>query len=124
MQDFWVKKIDKHEVNVYLVNTGWSGGEYGIGKRMSIKATRTCINAILDGSINKCEFENFDIFNILIPKELNGVETKLLNPINAWADKKRYAELKLNLAKRFIENFKRYEDVKEGVEFAKAGPNL
>ena len=91
---------------------------------MSIKATRTCINAILDGSINKCEFENFDIFNILIPKELNGVETKLLNPINAWADKKRYAELKLNLAKRFIENFKRYEDVKEGVEFAKAGPNL
>ena len=118
------EKIDKHEVNVYLVNTGWSGGEYGIGKRMSIKATRTCINAILDGSINKCEFENFDIFNILIPKELNGVETKLLNPINAWADKKRYAELKLNLAKRFIENFKRYEDVKEGVEFAKAGPNL
>ncbi|MDU5325669.1 phosphoenolpyruvate carboxykinase (ATP) [Campylobacter ureolyticus] len=118
------EKIDKHKVNVYLVNTGWSGGEYGIGKRMSIKATRTCINAILDGSINKCEFENFDIFNILIPKELNGVETKLLNPINAWADKKRYAELKLNLAKRFIENFKRYEDVKEGVEFAKAGPNL
>ncbi|NLK67316.1 MAG: phosphoenolpyruvate carboxykinase (ATP) [Campylobacteraceae bacterium] len=118
------EKIDEHKVNVYLVNTGWSGGEYGVGKRMSIKATRACINAILDGSINKCEFENFELFNIAIPKELDGVETKLLNPKNAWEDKARYDELKKNLAERFIKNFKRYEDVKEGVEFAKAGPAL
>ncbi|WP_326833109.1 phosphoenolpyruvate carboxykinase (ATP) [Campylobacter portucalensis] len=118
------EKIDKHGVNVYLVNTGWSGGEYGVGKRMSIKATRSCINAILDGSINECEFENFEPFNIAIPKALEGVETRLLNPINAWEDKARYNELKENLAKKFIENFKRYEDVKEGVEFAKAGPKI
>lgn len=118
------EKIDKHNSNVYLVNTGWSGGEYGVGKRMSIKATRACINAILDGSIQKCEFENFDTFNLRIPKELNGVETKLLNPINAWSDKEKYKEIKANLAKRFIENFKRYEDVPEGVEFAKAGPAI
>lgn len=118
------EKIDKHGVNVYLVNTGWSGGEYGVGKRMSIKATRSCINAILDGSIKNCEFENFDTFNLAIPKTLEGVDTKLLNPINAWSDKEKYKTTKANLAKRFVENFKRYGDVPEGIEFAKAGPSI
>ena len=116
------EKIDKHGVNVYLVNTGWSGGAYGVGKRMSIKATRACINAILDGSITKCEFENFDKFNFAIPKELDGVETKLLNPINTWTHPAEYNISRDKLAKMFVENFKRYEDVKEGVEYAKAGP--
>ena len=116
------EKIDKHEVNVYLVNTGWSGGAYGIGKRMSITATRACINAILDGSIQKCEFENFEKFNLAIPKSLDGVETNLLNPINTWADKNEYIAARDNLANMCISNFKRYEDVAEGVQFAKAGP--
>ena len=115
------EKIDKHDVNVYLVNTGWSGGAYGVGKRMSIKATRACINAILDGSIQKCEFENFEKFNLAIPKSLDGVETNLLNPINTWADKNEYIAARDNLANMFISNFKRYEDVAEGVPFAKAG---
>ncbi|QCD44838.1 phosphoenolpyruvate carboxykinase (ATP) [Campylobacter mucosalis] len=118
------EKIDKHGVSVYLVNTGWSGGAYGVGKRMSIKATRACINAILDGSIKNCEFENFDKFNLAIPKELSGVETKLLNPINTWANQDEYIAQRDKLATMFSENFKRYEDVKEGVEFAKAGPKL
>ena len=118
------EKIEKHNVNVYLVNTGWSGGAYGVGKRMSIKATRACIDAILNGSILKCEFENFDKFNIAIPKSLNGVETKLLNPINTWQDKELFIKTKERLAKMFVENFNRYEDVKEGVIFAKAGPKL
>lgn len=116
------EKIDKHNVSVYLVNTGWSGGAYGTGKRMSIKATRACINAILDGSIKKCEFENFEKFNFAVPRELAGVETKLLNPINTWANADEYVATRAKLAAMFIENFKRYEDVKEGVEFAKAGP--
>ncbi|MDL0088570.1 phosphoenolpyruvate carboxykinase (ATP) [Campylobacter sp. PS10] len=118
------EKIDKHGVSVYLVNTGWSGGAYGVGKRMSIKATRACINAILDGSIKNCEFENFDKFNLAIPKELSGVETRLLNPINTWANSDEYIAQRDKLASMFSENFKRYEDVKEGVEFAKAGPKL
>ncbi|WP_145914713.1 phosphoenolpyruvate carboxykinase (ATP) [Campylobacter iguaniorum] len=118
------EKIDKHGVNVYLVNTGWSGGAYGVGKRMSIKATRACINAILDGSITKCEFENFDKFNLAIPKALDGVETNLLNPINTWTSKDEYISSRDKLAAMFVENFKRYEDVAEGVSFAKAGPNL
>ncbi|MBR8462489.1 phosphoenolpyruvate carboxykinase (ATP) [Campylobacter sp. faydin G-105] len=116
------EKIDRHNVNVYLVNTGWSGGAYGVGKRMSIKATRACINAILDGSITKCEFEKFDKFDLAIPKKLDGVETKLLNPINTWNDSAEYVATREKLAKMFVKNFKRYEDVKEGVEYAKAGP--
>ena len=116
------EKIDKHGVSVYLVNTGWSGGAYGVGKRMSIKATRACINAILDGSIKKCKFENFEKFNLAIPKELAGVETKLLNPINTWENKDEYVATRDKLAGMFEANFKRYEDVKEGVEYAKAGP--
>ncbi|WP_038815787.1 phosphoenolpyruvate carboxykinase (ATP) [Campylobacter jejuni] len=118
------EKIEKHEVNVYLVNTGWSGGSYGVGKRMSIKATRACINAILDGSIAKCEFENFEVFNLAIPKALEGVESTLLNPINTWSDKNAYAETRDKLAYMFVQNFKRYEDVKEGIEFSKFGPKI
>ena len=118
------KKIDKHGVSVYLVNTGWTGGSYGVGKRMSIKATRACVNAILDGSIKQCEFENFELFNLAIPKALQGVETQLLNPINTWADKNAYKAARDKLARMFVENFKRYEDVSEGVEFSKFGPSV
>jgi phosphoenolpyruvate carboxykinase (ATP) len=118
------EKIDKHQVNVYLVNTGWSGGAYGVGKRMSIKATRACINAILDGSIRKCEFDIFEKFDFAIPKELDGVETKLLNPINTWQSADEYKAMRDKLAVMFKENFKRYEDVREGVEYAKAGPKI
>ncbi|WP_173391337.1 phosphoenolpyruvate carboxykinase (ATP) [Lebetimonas sp. JH292] len=118
------EKIDKHGVNVYLVNTGWTGGPYGVGKRMSIKDTRACINAILDESIKNAEFEILPVFNLAMPKELAGVNTKVLNPRNTWADKKAYDEQLKKLANMFIENFKRYEDVKEGKEYEKAGPKL
>ena len=110
--------------NLSLVNTGWSGGSYGVGKRMSIKATRACINAILDGSIAKCEFENFEVFNLAIPKALEGVDNVLLNPINTWEDKNAYIETRDKLALMFMQNFKRYEDVKEGVEFSQFGPRI
>jgi phosphoenolpyruvate carboxykinase (ATP) len=69
------EKIDKHNVNVYLVNTGWTGGSYGVGKRMSIKNTRACINSILDGSINS-NFEILPIFNLAIPTTLDNVDTE------------------------------------------------
>ncbi|MFX3626626.1 phosphoenolpyruvate carboxykinase (ATP) [Campylobacter sp. LH-2024] len=118
------EKIDQHGVNVFLVNTGWTGGSYGIGQRMSIKATRSCINAILNGSINDCEFENFEVFNLAIPKNITGVESLLLNPINTWKNQEEYCLKRNELAKMFIENFKRYEDVKEGLEFSKFGPKI
>ncbi|MCX2682985.1 phosphoenolpyruvate carboxykinase (ATP) [Campylobacter sp. MIT 21-1685] len=118
------EKISKHKVNVYLVNTGWSGGSYGVGERMSIKTTRACINAILNGSIQECEFDIFDIFNLQIPKSLEGVESRLLNPINTWKEKNEYIKTRDELARMFVKNFKRYEDVKEGIEYSKFGPTI
>src|SRR6056300_353440 len=103
------QKIDKHKVNVYLVNTGWTGGAYGVGKRMSIKNTRACINGILDGSINESEFDETLTFRFAVPKTLNGVATEVLNPRNAWADKEAFDKQRDKLAKMFIDNFKKYQ---------------
>ena len=116
------EKIDKHNVDVYLVNTGWTGGSYGTGKRMSIKATRACINAILDGSINECEFATIPVFNIQVPKALDGVPTEILNPRETWQDKSAYDATRDELAKMFIENFKKY--ITPDSDFSKAGPKL
>ncbi|WP_458701146.1 phosphoenolpyruvate carboxykinase (ATP) [Sulfurospirillum sp. 1307] len=116
------EKIDKHNVEVYLVNTGWTGGAYGVGKRMSIKATRTCINAILDGSINDSEFEKMPIFDVLVPKSLEGVDSNILNPRNTWEDKDEYDKTAKKLASMFIENFKKY--ITEDSDFSGAGPRL
>ncbi len=118
------EKIEKHNVNVFLVNTGWTGGAYGVGKRMSLKATRACIDAIMDGSIHESEFDTTDVFGLSFPTTLHGVEDKVLNPKNAWEDKEAYLETRNNLAKLYIENFKKY--LKEDAEFdySVAGPKL
>ena len=118
------RKIDQHKVNVYLVNTGWTGGAYGVGSRMSIKNTRACINAILDGSINESEFEILPIFNLKIPKTLKGVDTEVLNPRNTWKDKESYDETKKKLASMYIKNFKKYLTLESEFDFTAAGPSL
>jgi phosphoenolpyruvate carboxykinase (ATP) len=118
------EKIDKHKVNVFLVNTGWSGGVYGVGKRMSIKATRSCINAILNGSINDSEYEILDVFNLQIPKTLEGVDSAILNPRNVWSDKSKYDETRVKLAEMFIKNFKKYMTADSKFDYSKAGPKL
>lgn len=116
------EKILEHSVDVYLVNTGWSGGSYGIGKRMSIKATRACINAILDGSINDCEFEAIPVFNIEVPKALTGVPTEILNPRQTWENKSLYDATRDELAQMFIDNFKKY--ITPDSDYSSAGPKL
>ena len=119
------EKIDKHNVNVYLVNTGWTGGPYGIGKRMSIKDTRACINGILNGSINNAEFETLPIFNLQIPKKLEGVaDNNVLNPRNTWDDKEAYDQKLKELASMFIENFNRYNNSGSEFDYSIAGPKL
>ena len=119
------EKIDKHNVNVYLVNTGWTGGPYGVGKRMSIKDTRACINGILNGSINDAEFETLDVFNLQIPKSLDGIaDNSILNPRNTWEDKEAYDKALRELAAMFIENFKRYNDSGSEFDYSAAGPKL
>ncbi len=118
------EKIEKHNVDVYLVNTGWTGGAYGVGKRMDLKATRACINAILDGSIKESEFDKTDVFGLYFPKTLKGVDSKILNPKNAWKDKDEYVRTRNHLAKLFIENFKKYQKADADFDYSKAGPKL
>jgi phosphoenolpyruvate carboxykinase (ATP) len=117
-------KIDKHKVNVFLVNTGWSGGVYGVGKRMSIKATRGCINAILDGSINRSDYDTLDVFNLQIPKSLDGVDSAVLNPRKTWSDAAQYDKTRVKLAQMFIENFKKYVTDNAEFDYSQAGPKL
>jgi len=116
------KKMEEHGSSAYLVNTGWSGGGYGVGKRMSIKATRAIIDAILDGSLDNAEFENFPIFNMEIPKAVEGVETNLLNPRNTWEDKDSYDVTLRKLGDMFLKNFKTFTDTEEGKTLESAGP--
>ena len=118
------EKIDKHGANVYLINTGLNGGGYGVGKRMSIKSTRACITAILDGSIEKSEFKDMPIFGIKIPMSLNGVESEILDPRNTWSDKAAYDAEASKLAGLFVKNFDRYKDSPSGVEYSKFGPKI
>ncbi len=118
------EKIDKHGVHVYLVNTGWTGGAYGVGKRMSIKDTRACINAILDGSINESEFDLTRTFRLNVPKTLGDIDPDLLNPRNAWPDKEEFDTERDKLAAMFIENFHRYDDKGGEFDYASAGPQL
>ena len=116
------EKIEKHNVNVYLVNTGWTGGAYGTGSRMSIKNTRACINGILDGNIEDSEFDTLPIFNLSIPKTLEGVDTEVLNPRNTWEDKASYDKAAHNLADMYRENFKKYLTEDSDFDFTASGP--
>jgi len=116
------EKMEKYGVNAYLVNTGWVGGGYGVGNRMSIKDTRACVNAILDGSIEKAEFDQTRWFRLSIPKALPGVNSKVLNPRNAWPDAEAFDQTAHKLAGMFIENFKKYLKADEEFDFTAAGP--
>ncbi len=119
------EKIDKYGAHVYLVNTGWTGGPYGVGKRMSIKDTRACIDGILNGSINHAEFETLDIFNLAIPKTLDGIaDNGILNPKNTWANKEDYDATLTKLAGMFDKNFHRYDDNGGEFDFSAAGPKV
>jgi len=115
------EKIDEHDVNVYLVNTGWTGGKYGVGYRMSIKDTRACINAILDGTINDSEFNTTKTFRLNVPKTLGNIDPEILNPRNAWANKDEFDATRDELAEMFIENYNRYQDG-DHEDFSPYGP--
>jgi len=116
------EKIDEHNVNVYLVNTGWTGGAYGTGKRMSIKDTRSCINGILDGSILESEFTTTKTFRFNVPKTLGTIDPKVLNPRDAWEDKDEFDKSRDQLANMFIDNFKKYLTEDSDFDFTAAGP--
>lgn len=115
-----VKKMEKHGATAYLVNTGWNG----TGKRISIKDTRGIINAILDGSIDKAPTKNLPIFNLETPTALPGVDPKILDPRDTYADRKEWDDKAADLAGRFIKNFEKYTDNAHGKSLVAAGPQL
>ncbi len=103
------EKIETHNVNCWLVNTGWTGGPYGEGKRMDISHTRAMINAALDGSLEKVEMRADPIFHIQVPASCPGVPSEALDQKSTWKDKTKYDEKAEYLAKLFNENFKKFE---------------
>jgi phosphoenolpyruvate carboxykinase (ATP) len=101
------RKIDEHNVDCWLVNTGWTGGPYGVGHRMAIAHTRAMVNAAIEGRIpNEYETERF--FGLSVPTSVPGVPNEVLNPRNAWADKAAYDEQARKLSQLFYDNFKRF----------------
>src|SRR6185436_6652301 len=103
----------------WLVNTGWTGGKYGVGKRMPIKETRALLNAALDGSLNNVEFRKDPNFGFEVPVAVPGVDTSILDPRSTWADKGEYDRTAAKLVDLFIENFAQFADqVDEGVRQA------
>ena len=104
------KKMQEHKVNVWMINTGWTGGPYGIGNRMKLKYTRAMITASLEGKLDSVQFENDPIFGMAIPKACPNVPAEILNPRNTWTDKTAYDGKAKYLASLFIKNFEKYKD--------------
>lgn len=118
------EKIKKHNVNVWLVNTGWNGGPYGVGKRIKIAFTRAMVRAAIDGKLQNVAMTNFPNFNLSIPASCPDVPAEVLNPRNTWQDKAAYDEQAKKLTTMFAKNFKSFEkDVPEEVRSAGPKPN-
>ncbi len=103
-------KIDKHGSKVWLINTGWTGGAYGVGSRMKLSYTRRMVTAILKGELDDVETFTEPFFNLAIPKEVKGVPSEILNPRDTWEDGEKYDAQAAKLVGMFIENFKQFED--------------
>ncbi|MDN6182830.1 MAG: phosphoenolpyruvate carboxykinase (ATP) [Staphylococcus equorum] len=100
--------IDEHDVDVYLVNTGWTGGQYGLGRRISLNYTRQMVNQAITGQLSEIEYIKDDMFGLDIPLEIEGVPQTLLNPINAWSKPEAYREQAQDLINRFKHNFEKF----------------
>ena len=113
------KRIAEGGAQCWLVNTGWTGGKYGVGNRMPIKATRALLNAALDGSLNDAEFRKDPNFGFDVPVAVEGVDSAILDPRSTWADKDEFDRTAQKLVRLFIENFAEFEaHVDEGVRRA------
>ena len=115
--------VEKYKSNVWLMNTGWSGGKYGVGKRMSLKITRGLIDAIHSGELEKTEFVTMPGFNLRVPKSVSGVDSNILLPINTWSDKDGYKTQARKLAEQFIHNMEKYKDGTPKEVIERGGPN-
>jgi phosphoenolpyruvate carboxykinase (ATP) len=117
------EKLRAHRAAVYLVNTGWSGGSHGVGKRMSIKLTRSLVSAALSGALERADAAPHPVFGVHVPKAVAGVPPEVLDPRRTWADGAAYDEKARHLAKLFATNFEKYKD-QAAPEVAAAAPKL
>lgn len=116
------KKISQHNTSVYLINTGWSGGPYGVGQRIKIKYSRAMVTAVINGSLDIVKFRHDDTFNLDIPTQCPDVPEEILDPQNTWVDKDSYDLSAKKLAQMFVENFEKFNDVSP--EIKNAGPKI
>ena len=114
------QKLKTHNAQAWLVNTGWSGGGYGLGERIDLPVTRQMLTAILNGKLKNTDFTPDSNFKVLIPENIPGVESNILNPRNTWKDKNAYDERAEELINLFKKNFVKYENFGN---FSKAGPD-
>ena len=114
------KKLKKHNAQAWLVNTGWSGGAYGIGNRIDLPITRRMLTAILEGELDNVNFTPDPNFKILVPESVPEVDSNILNPRNTWDDKDAYDTKAKELVKLFKNNFTQYESFGD---YYRAGPD-
>jgi phosphoenolpyruvate carboxykinase (ATP) len=114
------EKLERHRPNVWLVNTGWTGGPYGEGHRMPIQSTRAVLHAALEGALDRVELRTDAVFGFQVPTRAPGVDATLLDPRSTWRDPEAYDRQARKLAAMFRENFERFDDVDEAVR--NAGP--
>jgi phosphoenolpyruvate carboxykinase (ATP) len=105
------QKMDENpDINVWLINTGWTGGSYGTGHRMKLPYTRAMITAALNGQLDEVKFTKHPVFGMMVPGAVPGVPSEILDPRNTWADKEAYDKTASDLAEKFVENFKKYAE--------------
>jgi phosphoenolpyruvate carboxykinase (ATP) len=115
-------KLEKYNTDVFFINTGWSGGPYGIGKRMKLSYTRAMVTAAINGQLNKVQYELDKVFNIYVPASCPGVPAEILQPRNTWENKELYDKKAAELANLFIKNFAKFQDVTDDIK--NAGPKI
>jgi phosphoenolpyruvate carboxykinase (ATP) len=117
-------RMREHNAKAWLINTGWMGGPYGTGKRIDLPSTRKIINAILNNTILNEEYITIPVFDLQVPKRVSGVETKLLDPGKVWVSEDQWEIAAKDLARKFIDNFKRLTSNKDIEELVKFGPQI
>ena len=128
--DLLKRKIERYGVNCWLLNTGWVGGPYGVGKRISIRYTRAMLNAALDGELLAVPYTTDPIFGFQVPQQCPGVPDSVLDPASSWPDLEAYMKRYRSLAARFVDNFKRFEEgarggsARRGAEVGKSGTRI